>query len=401
MFLPHRSDAAARPNSRVNRIDGTANPSAHPSPILDPSLCRHFALRGTCRFKSDCHYSHVLPADCADWNEACQRIPCPHYGKAICRYGTMCRLAHGSGIKERPSPQESKAIDEPSLDREGGNSNHVASASEDVICGICLEPMGQTRNDKGEIEHNRKKFGLLSSCDHVFCIQCLRTWRCQQKKETLDERDSPRPNNTTVSDRVRACPACRQPSDFIVPSYRYCMGEEKEQVVASYKARLSCTPCKRFNGKMGSCPFGSDCFYAHWNRQTGEDVKEKDKSKQELWQEKAERHRLKAERRQVLRRRRMFPQNMTTEEMQVMEDLIYLTSMQAFLNPLVTSNEEDSYVDSELDEGDTDGILEDHLVYVDNNGHTTFGRAGIAFNPRHIEAILERLYNERSGGRDP
>lgn len=381
---------------------------------LDPSLCRHFALRGTCRFQNGCYYSHILPDDCADWNEACQRIPCPHYIKGMCRYRNMCRLAHVSVSEKNPllqfkKPSESLDVDPEDLDCKQpaassnapsgssidytGSSASASSSFEEWICGICLEPLGQTRNNRGEIKHNRKKFGLLSSCDHIFCIQCLRTWRYQQKKETLNERDDPRADDAAGSDRVRACPACRQPSDFIVPSDRFCVGEEKEQVVASYQARLSCTPCRRFNGKLGSCPFGSDCFYAHWDCHTGEDMKEQDKSKQQLWHERAVKQRVQAERRRVQRRRLMFPGLSNGDMQQVMESVLYLTSLEALLDSSRTSNGEGGSGDADVGEEIDAGLITDRLMYVDDNGNARIERAGRTVTQRQIEAILERLYS--------
>jgi Zinc finger C-x8-C-x5-C-x3-H type (and similar)/Zinc finger, C3HC4 type (RING finger)/RNA-binding, Nab2-type zinc finger len=426
-------DAAGEKMSRQDDYIGDSPSEARSRHLLDPALCRHFALRGTCRFQDDCHYSHVLPDDCADWNEACQRIPCPHYGRGICRYGSMCRLAHSqlstgdfllssqeSQHQIRPYQEQSSTPDDfddrkmPAVSSDNPNPDSQdlpEIASSENTCGICLEPLGQTRNNKGEIKHNRKKFGLLSACDHIFCIQCLRTWRFQQKKETSNEgRNNPTAEDATGSDRVRACPLCRQPSDFIVPSDRFCVGQEKEQVVAAYKARLSCTPCKRFTGKLGSCPFGADCFYAHWDSHTGEDMKILDKTKQELWREKAEKQRLKAQRRRLQYRRRFFP-NISPEEMDAMEDLIYLSSMEMILNPLNRAIGNESATDAEqVGQGFT-GLLADRLMYVDNNGNTTFGSEGITLDPRYLEVILdperlrslgilERVYNEHFGERD-
>jgi hypothetical protein len=187
---------------------------------------------------------------------------------------------------------------------------------EDLTCGICLEPLGPPRAYKAGIEAaaaatapcRRKKFGLLSACDHIFCLQCLRTWRSGQKREAaaaaaaggnddgllesllLAHNDGGDPQSlSSSSERVRACPTCRQVSDFVVPSDRYCKGPEKDLVVRSYQARLSSIGCKRFTGELGSCPFGRDCFYGHWHPRDGRDMKPMDKSRQQLWQERQRR----------------------------------------------------------------------------------------------------------------
>lgn len=75
---------------------------------------------------------------------------------------------------------------------------------------------------------------------------------------------------------TRSCPACRLPSNYIVPSLSFCTGDAKAQVVEAYKSHLSVRECKYFTGLIGSCPFGPHCFYAHRNSH-GEDVKHIDR----------------------------------------------------------------------------------------------------------------------------
>ena len=62
----------------------------------------------------------------------------------------------------------------------------------------------------------------------------------------------------------RACPECRQTSDYICPS-RYWVEtkEEKEQLLTNYKIELKKKECKYFDKGNGECPFGNKCFYGH------------------------------------------------------------------------------------------------------------------------------------------
>lgn len=62
----------------------------------------------------------------------------------------------------------------------------------------------------------------------------------------------------------RACPECRQTSDYICPS-RYWLDtpEEKDQLLTSYRANLLQKECKYFQKGQGECPFGNKCFYRH------------------------------------------------------------------------------------------------------------------------------------------
>ena len=85
--------------------------------------------------------------------------------------------------------------------------------SQDLECGICYENV----IDKGE------RFGLLSGCNHSFCLACLRNWRgtADQPKQT-----------------VRQCPVCRVETSFIIPSSRMVINSErKKALIDVYRVR--------------------------------------------------------------------------------------------------------------------------------------------------------------------
>eukprot|EP00529_Nitzschia_sp_RCC80_P021552 CAMPEP_0113509618 /NCGR_PEP_ID=MMETSP0014_2-20120614/37676_1 /TAXON_ID=2857 /ORGANISM="Nitzschia sp." /LENGTH=415 /DNA_ID=CAMNT_0000405469 /DNA_START=227 /DNA_END=1474 /DNA_ORIENTATION=- /assembly_acc=CAM_ASM_000159 len=324
--------------STASDNNNNSNSNNHSNSINTPitTLCRNYALRGKCRFGTTCRYSHALPDDCTSWEDACSRMPCPHYQKGSCRYGPMCRLAHLDDDVNVVSSSDEDAHRQEQITTTTTTTNSVEEEEEEeeCICGICLDPLGntgstasaaaptcvvidgaqgtsppppstatsaaaaaassslqETPENKSVVQPvQRKKFGLLTGCTHVFCIDCIRHWRKEQKRVVSETpsymigEDTPSP-----SDRVRACPTCRRVSDFVVPSDRFCVGQEKTEVIGAYQARLSVQKCKRFNGKFGSCPFGRDCFYAH--KRHGKDVKRKDKSKKELWEKKQRRNR--------------------------------------------------------------------------------------------------------------
>ena len=66
----------------------------------------------------------------------------------------------------------------------------------------------------------------------------------------------------------RACPECRQTSDYICPS-RFWVDttEEKEKLLSNYKVELGKKECKYFDKGDGECPFGNKCFYLHVDKQ--------------------------------------------------------------------------------------------------------------------------------------
>ncbi|KXS22036.1 hypothetical protein M427DRAFT_162603 [Gonapodya prolifera JEL478] len=117
-------------------------------------------------------------------------------------------------------------------------------AERDIECAICFESVLQ----------QDRIFGLLASCSHPFCLQCIRSWRqISSEKTAIDQVN------------LRSCPICRQVSFFVVPSRHWPRDEaHKQQTIDSYKFSRSRIPCKHFE-RSGErrCPFGDECFYSH------------------------------------------------------------------------------------------------------------------------------------------
>ena len=94
--------------------------------------------------------------------------------------------------------------------------------SQEIECSVCLERV-LSKPTAAE-----RKFGLLSECDHPFCISCIRNWRSSSPTSGMD-----------VNSALRACPICRKLSYFVIPSVIwYSSKEEKQDIVDSYKAKL-------------------------------------------------------------------------------------------------------------------------------------------------------------------
>lgn len=238
--------------------------------------CRFFVL-GKCKFGESCTFSH----------EPCGRVPvCRFFEKnGNCRYGKDCKFLHGTlGTNDSSGTSRNRAgagrnASSAAIDYSatvtlagaseagagGGGRAQVADggrelagevAGEGVIelddgdnCGICLE----------NIPASGKRFGLMN-CDHVYCLECLRTWRKSKGPQ---------------KDISRTCPECRKVSFFLVPSKEHLKGKEKVKAIQEYKKGLSKLPCKYHKADgSNSCPFGSKCFYAHLD-ETGVDVKDR------------------------------------------------------------------------------------------------------------------------------
>jgi len=168
---------------------------------------------------------------------------CAFFINGNCRYGEMCHNLHGLEC-----PHCARNILHPfdALEAEAHINQceknlpirDFVQGSKHLECGICFDRPA-TKN---------RCFGILSSCEHSFCLECIREWR----------------GGNLSKETVRACPICRIESHLVIPSsYMPPSLEDKEALLASYRARLGTIPCKYFDAGKGTCPFGVHCFYLH------------------------------------------------------------------------------------------------------------------------------------------
>lgn len=122
------------------------------------------------------------------------------------------------------------------------DSFKIATTNE-MSCGICMEKVAEKATP------SERRFGILENCMHVFCLECIRKWRCSDKFQKKV---------------VKSCPECRVASAFVTPSIMWIEdAEEKSKMITSYKESLSRKPCKYFDQGRGKCPFAKYCFYLH------------------------------------------------------------------------------------------------------------------------------------------
>jgi len=186
-----------------------------------------FFLQGICRHGASCRNLHTFPRNTCVW--CGDRVePDVKDMKNPLELERLTVEAHGAHISQC---EEFKAVQE------------ERKQSRDLQCGICLKRPVQ----------EGARFGLLSHCSHVFCLECIREWRNTAYTSQAASRSV-----------IRSCPMCRNESHFVIPCDRMVSDPaRKEALVARYKEQLSTIPCKYFNKGQGECPFGSSCFYAH------------------------------------------------------------------------------------------------------------------------------------------
>jgi len=55
----------------------------------------------------------------------------------------------------------------------------AAQRSEAKVCGICMEVVWDKQPSSAQ------RFGILSHCTHVYCLDCIRKWRSAKQFENI------------------------------------------------------------------------------------------------------------------------------------------------------------------------------------------------------------------------
>ncbi|KAK2810081.1 hypothetical protein FQN50_003275 [Emmonsiellopsis sp. PD_5] len=249
------------------------------------------------------------------------QIDCKWWKQGNCRRGGECFFRHDQALAGVDSPAGHPALETTDVQNEStdasaspgsgaahspttSTANHNPENGEEQ-CGICLE--------KPTI------FGLLVNCDHVFCLDCIKSWRASSAADAQPpggSLDSRVPSKTT-----KTCPLCRVASDFVIPSSVFPTPPEepeeteddatapedatlmpseptesvkvnpaKVKIIEAYLAKLKTTPCRYFEESVerwralgtienpdrtvggvihpkfsGACVFGNQCHFAHIN----------------------------------------------------------------------------------------------------------------------------------------
>uniref|UniRef100_A0A3Q3XJ81 E3 ubiquitin-protein ligase makorin-2 n=1 Tax=Mola mola TaxID=94237 RepID=A0A3Q3XJ81_MOLML len=211
--------AAAAPASYVDAIriglDHTAYEQVGGAHKHLPQLCP-YAAAGHCYYEGNCTYLH------GDQCEVCGlQVLHPHDPDQRRAHEKMCLLAF-------------------EVDMEKAFAHQL---SQDKVCSICMEVVVQ------KVNPSERRFGILSSCCHTFCLSCIRQWRCTK---------------TFSNNIIKACPECRVASEFVIPSVYWVEDQDdKDHLIELFKSGVSKKACKHFDQGRGSCPFGGKCLYLH------------------------------------------------------------------------------------------------------------------------------------------
>lgn len=220
-----------------------------------PYLCSSvpFSYSNAVETNSDNHKALIIQEG-MDPNGDLSKLVCPFFAQGHCPYDEECVYIHGDiceicGMPVlHPSDQEQREKHNRECLRQLENDMELSFAiaqSKDKVCGICMD------NILEKEPPTEQRFGILSNCNHTFCLSCIRKWRGARQFENKI---------------VRACPECRVTSDFVTPSkYWVESEEEKKKLIQGYKKALSAKHCMYFKKGDGECPFNDKCFYLHAN----------------------------------------------------------------------------------------------------------------------------------------
>ncbi|KAF7309685.1 hypothetical protein MIND_00339900 [Mycena indigotica] len=197
-------------------------PNSRPVTSKPRGVCKYYLTPRGCWADKKCKYLHGESATHTPYDLS---KPCRFFALGFCKRGDKCWFSHDS---------------------------ESAAEEDNDLCSVCLE--------------KATTYGLLTGCNHVFCITCIKQWRSTSNPDVVE------------SGNTKRCPMCRTASKFIIPSSKfYPQGPEKDKAIERYKTSMKRIPCRHFqqsltNRTTGFCKYGRDCFYLHRNPDGSEHV---------------------------------------------------------------------------------------------------------------------------------
>ncbi|EGD99283.1 hypothetical protein TESG_06552 [Trichophyton tonsurans CBS 112818] len=252
--------------------------------------------------------------------DAPQLVNCKWWKRGHCQRGDLCYFRHDPCLLsvDRKADAATDSSDANATTQDTNTPSQPrqthSSPKEPEHCSICLEIP--------------KIYGLLTKCDHVFCLECIRHWRNPKKEDQSssdsDSSDSGESPAVWGSKSKKSCPLCRKPSRYVIPSAIFpappagtrdssngtveseasssnqsksngkshtTHNSLKTSIVKEYNRSMKRIPCRYFQTAVKNwkqevdeatekkrkappfrpgCYFGNKCHYAHIDPQTGQ-----------------------------------------------------------------------------------------------------------------------------------
>ncbi|XP_047390626.1 E3 ubiquitin-protein ligase makorin-2 [Sciurus carolinensis] len=177
---------------------------------------------------------------------------CPYAAAGECRFGDACVYLHGEmceicrlRVLHPFDPEQRKDHEKICMStfEHEMEAAFAFQASQDKVCSICMEVILE------KASASERRFGILSNCNHTYCLSCIRQWRCAKQFE---------------NPIIKSCPECRVISEFVIPSVYWVEDQNKKnELIEAFKQGMGKKACKYFEQGKGTCPFGSKCLYRH------------------------------------------------------------------------------------------------------------------------------------------
>lgn len=140
--------------------------------------------------------------------------------------------ANASSNRRSPSPvhHSSSSSSKRRRHKDGADSGKT-------VCELC----------HSDVESQKRLFGVLDNCDHVFCYECIVSWKRSKYSNAESE----------------SCPVCKVRSSFITPSKHWFENkDDKHRIIKKHRNHLKTLPC-RYYLRHGFCRYSDRCFYDH------------------------------------------------------------------------------------------------------------------------------------------
>ncbi|XP_023602989.1 probable E3 ubiquitin-protein ligase makorin-3 [Myotis lucifugus] len=140
-------------------------------------------------------------------------------------HGELCELCGRQALHPADAAQRADHI-QACMNRHQQDMelSFAVQRSADKVCGICMEVVYEKANE-GE-----RRFGILSNCNHTYCLRCIRTWRTAREFR---------------SRVIKSCPQCRVSSRLVIPSEFWVEDPAaKQELIRQYKEAMRAKTCR-------------------------------------------------------------------------------------------------------------------------------------------------------------
>ncbi|XP_036708192.1 probable E3 ubiquitin-protein ligase makorin-2 [Balaenoptera musculus] len=238
---------------RDRNLSGMAEEKTCPSVVSNPGGCSD--LQNSPELKPHSYLEAIssgLDNLEASISYSSEQQLCPYAAAGECRFGDACVYLHGEvceicrlQVLHPFDPEHRKAHEKICMStfEHEMEKAFAFQASQDKVCSICMEVILE------KASASERRFGILSNCNHTYCLSCIRQWRYAKQFE---------------NPIIKSCPECHVISEFVIPSVYWVEDQNKKnELIEAFKQGMGKKVCKYFEQGKGTCPFGSKCLYRH------------------------------------------------------------------------------------------------------------------------------------------